>query len=496
MSRPTTPTNANKFTSARRRLLFEEPKEPEPEKPQLRRSARIAAKNNKQPEPEPELQKQKQQPKKAKQKKQQEAPKINQPTKTEIDTFLEKEQQEYGRYGITREQLEFLLKEYFETKNIFGLGRDRIFQYLTQKHPEMKISRRQVNRFLQSLEVVQLFNPTKATKDIAKTITEAPFKRFELDLVDFQNMESQGYKYVMNMIDTFSKYVISRPIRDKEEKTVLLEFKNMIDELEDKFNKTPSSVLSDNGSEFINQGFKEYCKSKNITQIFTKKSNGAHAKLVERFNGYLRRQIAKYDNQFDDPEWSKYLQRLITNYNNTISRITKKSPISIMTGDTDNVKENIEKAIIPKNDKLTPYKKGDYVRIKTEMGSTFEKPTNNISWTREIYEITRVFMPKKASVLQPKYKIKPLDKNEEIPEFFYHNDLRVIDKDMLKKTTMPEKFVVQKIIKQKEVEENGIVRKKLLVKFKGIRQAEWQPYEVMKVDVPLLVKRFEERMSS
>ena len=125
------------------------------------------------------------------------------PTKTDIDNFLEIEQKEQGNYAITKEQLEFLLKQYFETKDIFGLGRDRIFQYLRQKNPEMNISRRQVNRFLQSLEVVQLFNPTKGTKDIAKTITEAPFKRFELDLVDFQNMESQGYKYVINFIDTF-----------------------------------------------------------------------------------------------------------------------------------------------------------------------------------------------------------------------------------------------------------------------------------------------------
>ena len=119
---------------------------------------------------------------------------------------------------MTKEQLEFLIKQYFDTKNIFGLVRDRIFQYLRKEYPEIDISRRQVNRFLQSLEVVQLFNPSKGTKDIAKTVMEAPFKRFEIDLIDMQNMESQGYKYIINMIDSFSKYVISRPIKDKEEK--------------------------------------------------------------------------------------------------------------------------------------------------------------------------------------------------------------------------------------------------------------------------------------
>ena len=54
---------------------------------------------------------------------------------------------------------------------------------------------------------------------------EAPFKRFEIDLVDMQNMKSEGYQYIINMIDAFSKNVISRPIKDKEEKTVLKVFK-------------------------------------------------------------------------------------------------------------------------------------------------------------------------------------------------------------------------------------------------------------------------------
>ena len=151
--------------------------------------------------------------------------KTNKPNKTEINKFLEKEKEEYGDYAMTKEQLEFLIKQYFDTKIIFGLGRDRISQYLRKEYPDIDISRRQVNRFLQSLEVVQLFNPSKGTKDIAKTIMEAPFKRFEIDLVDMQNMKSEGYQYIINMIDAFSKYVISRPIKDKEEKTVLKVFK-------------------------------------------------------------------------------------------------------------------------------------------------------------------------------------------------------------------------------------------------------------------------------
>ena len=54
--------------------------------------------------------------------------KTNKPNKTEINKFLEKDKEEYGNYAMTKEQLEFLIKQYFDTKKIFGLGRDRIFQ--------------------------------------------------------------------------------------------------------------------------------------------------------------------------------------------------------------------------------------------------------------------------------------------------------------------------------------------------------------------------------
>jgi len=47
------------------------------------------------------------------------------------------------------------------------------------------------------------------------------------DLVDMQEWasENKGYKYMLNIIDVFSKYAWSFPIKDKRGKTVLDAFK-------------------------------------------------------------------------------------------------------------------------------------------------------------------------------------------------------------------------------------------------------------------------------
>lgn len=435
---------------------------------------------------------------KAKETKKVEEPKAKKPTTSAMKTFLENEKKTYKINPMTEDELNFLMKMFFDTKETFGMGRDRMFKYIEINYPDKKIARRKINRFLQSLEITQLFNPIKATKDIAVNISKAPFNRFEMDLMDMSNMESDGFNFIFNLVDTFSKYVISIPLKSKDDKTVLAGMKKAMKELKDKFKQQPKTILSDNGSEFINMKFRAYTEKEGIKQIFTKaETDTSHAKQVENFNGYLRRQIAKYDNQFDNPRWNEYLQTLIDNYNKSPSRITKKTPIAIMEGDDAGVKENIEKNVLPKNDKRfyeMPFKKGDVVRLKQEMGSTFEKPSNNIRWSREFYVIDKTLRPKSESTLQPKYTIRTYEDNKRIEGFFYRNDLREVSPDLLEKIQQEPKFIVQKLLDIKNFKENGVVQRKVLVKWDGYKEPSWEYYGVIKEDTPKLLKNLESKL--
>ena len=420
------------------------------------------------------------------------------PTPKALRLFLEKEEATFKRHPITKSQLLFLMKMFFDTKETFGMGRDRMFNYIVANHPEQNISRRKINRFLQSLEITQLFNPIKATKDIAVSISNAPLNRMEMDLLDLSNMESEGKKFVFVLVDTFSKYVVAVALEDKEEQTVLKAVRTALKELKDKYGKAPKSILSDNGSEFVNKKFKAYMKTQGITQIFTKAEREvSHAKQVENFNGYIRRQIAKYDNQFDNPLWTQYLQLLIDNYNKSPSRITKKTPVAIMEGQTEGVKDNIKKNVLPKNNKRgegVVYKRGTVVRLKQEMGSTFEKPSNNIRWSRELYRVDKIFKPKADSTLQPKYRIRTYDDDSRIDGFFYQNDLREVSPDMIKEIDQEPKFVVQSLLDIKFFRENGVSQGKVLVKWIGYKDATWEHYGVIKEDVPKMLKNLEAKL--
>jgi hypothetical protein len=212
-----------------------------------------------------------------------------------IDEFLRREKQDFREgAGITLKQLTWFMNKYFVSKELFNLGRDRIFKFVVKEHPEVGLSRRQVNRILQSFELVQVMNPKKKTTDIKKQIQKRPMALVELDLVDMSNQASKGYTWLMNCIDTFSKYAWSIPLKDKSEATVIQGFKKMLAKMKENAGVLPSTILSDNGSEFINSGMQKVFKDNNIRHILTNAGKASHAKSVERFNLYTRHAVTRY----------------------------------------------------------------------------------------------------------------------------------------------------------------------------------------------------------
>lgn len=423
--------------------------------------------------------------------------------RAKMGKFLAEELEMNKQAQITSSQLLEFLKMYFESKTIFGLGRDRIFKYLEKEHPELKLSRRQVNRILQTFELTQTIqNPKKPTTDIKKQLQKRPMTLIEMDLLDNSNQETpSGNLWLLNAIDTFSKYGWSIPLKSKSEKDVVSAFNKMLKQMKDVSGVYPSTILTDNGSEFLNKGMKNVYDKHDIRHILTKAGNASHAKSAERFNLYVRRAITKYKNQFDDHNWDKYISLLLDNYNKTISRVTRKPPKDIIK-QSDNpeneenkeIYENIKKAILPKNNKneLEPYKVGQEVRVKVELDSEFEKPSNNLNYTREIYKIIKVKKPRGESSLQPIYKLENKE-GEKIEDDFYHADLSPVKSEVSYEMEVPELFIVQKILGEKDMTDaTGRKRKHYLVKWKGQREATYEPASIMKADVPQIVKRYED----
>lgn len=391
---------------------------------------------------------------------------------------------------LNKEQEKLLNDIYFKQKMFFG--RDKLFQYLRANHLEMNISRRQVMNWLKSNELNQLYSPAKKTKDIQRTITKAPFKQVGIDLIDKTSSSYNGYKWILTGIDLFSKKGYAVPMKNKTTKDVINAMKKMLKQMKE----LPGSIRSDSGSEFISKEFKALMEKNNIKQVLSKPNSPQSNGNVERFNGILKRLIEKNDTQFDDKNFVKFIPIAIRNYNQTISRVTGKTPNEIEEQnkeENEETKNTIKKNVIAKNDNqdIQKFKLFDKVRIKME-NINFSK--SGMNWSRNLYRVSKVIAPKKENVMTYKYKIRPDKKgSKSFSEVFYTNDLQKIN-DIKNKVKAPEKFIVSSLVKP-IVDEFG--RRFYEVRWKGYPASEntIEPREQLMLDVPKLVEQTERNMN-
>ncbi len=75
------------------------------------------------------------------------------------------------------------------------------------------------------------------------------------DLVDMSNLKNK-INFLLNVIDIYSRYAWSIPLKNKSKESLLKEFESIIDDT----GRHSDKLWVDEGSEFYNNLFKEYCK--------------------------------------------------------------------------------------------------------------------------------------------------------------------------------------------------------------------------------------------
>ena len=115
----------------------------------------------------------------------------------------------------------------------------------------------------------------KAPMEITTT-ARRPFERCAIDIVGPTTGTSKGNRYILTFQDDLTKFIVAEPIQSQDAETVAREFVRSIIL---KFG-TPEVVLSDQGSNFLSELFRNTCKLLRIKKInttaFHLESNGGH----------------------------------------------------------------------------------------------------------------------------------------------------------------------------------------------------------------------------
>ena len=240
---------------------------------------------------------------------------------------------------------------------------------------------------------------------------------------------NKGMRFLLCVIDIFSKYAWVVPLKDKKGITIVKAFQIILKQS----NRKPNKIWVDKGSEFFNASFKKWFQDNDIIMYST--HNERKSVVAERFIRTLKSKIYKHMTSISKNVYIDKLDDIVNEYNNTYHTTIKMKLIDVK----DNTYINTDKEI---NNKDSKFKVGDRIRI-SKYKNIFAKDFAP-DWSEEVFAIKKV-----KNTAPWTYVINDLN-GEEIIGTFYEKELQ---------KTSQEEFRIEKVIKRKG--------NKIYVKWKG-----------------------------
>ena len=289
---------------------------------------------------------------------------------------------------------------YNKNSTAFLSSGDDLYNVIIQKY--IGISRKLCKEYVKNQEIWQLKTNITEHKTINPIVKRYPNELWCYDLIDFQKYyrKNKGYRWLLVVIDHFSKFGWVFPLYTKTREDVKYNRQNFLLPILKKLIDTetaPISMLSDN--EFRDESIKAlYEKYKIIGRTslpYTPQQNGC----AERFVKTIKEKIMRY--MLVDQTYIHVLDNIVYNYNNQIHSTTGFRPVEVYRFGTpeifekvyQNTKRNAERMISQKKPKLkdTFFNINDMVRInyhaQREKRTDKIKIKSNKLYSEDIYTV-------------------------------------------------------------------------------------------------------------
>ena len=154
-----------------------------------------------------------------------------------------------------------------------------------------------------------------------------PVERMALDIMGELHQTKDGNRYILVVMDYFTKYAHLIPLPNHQAKTVALAL------VKEVFTKVgiPRSLHSDRGTDFMSQLFQETCRLFNVEKTHTTPWRPQSDGMVERLNRTLGSMLKQYVSPQQD-DWDEFLPLVALAYNSSRHSSTSYSPNYLMFG--------------------------------------------------------------------------------------------------------------------------------------------------------------------
>jgi len=244
---------------------------------------------------------------------------------------------------------------------------------------------------------------------------------WQADLVEMlpYSKQNKGYKYILCVIDCFTKFAWAIPVKSK----TAVEISNAMAKI--LANRSPKLLQLDNGKEFYNIIFDTLMTKYRIKKYSTYTTTKAC--MVERFNRTLKTHMFREFTARGSREWVSILPMLINNYNNSKHRTIGMTP--------SQADENPALVVLKRRDisnSKIKYQVGDNVRISIKKAVFSKGYLEN--WSTEVFTVVKV-----NKTFPPTYQLQDYT-GKPIAGCFYAEEIS--------KTNYPRDYLIEKIIRR------------------------------------------------
>ena len=159
-------------------------------------------------------------------------------------------------------------------------------------------------------------------------------EQWTADLIEVNNIAeyNRGYRYLLTVVDVFSKHTWVEPVKNKTGKTVTDAMTKILKRSE---GRKPLNLQTDDGKEFYNKTFRELMKRKDIHHFST--SGDTKSSVIEPFNRTLKQRMYRYFTSENTLNFVPVLQDLVEGYNRSYHRSIKMGPNQVNQANSSSV---------------------------------------------------------------------------------------------------------------------------------------------------------------
>lgn len=273
--------------------------------------------------------------------------------------------------------------------------------------------------------VDELHKPTRRHFKRRTVVLKGINDLWQADLVEMgdYSKENKGYRYLLTVIDAFSKFAWAVPIKNKTAHNVTAAMRSIL------LQKHPKNLQTDNGKEFYNTEFQQLMLQYGINHYSTYSTK--KASIVERFNRTLKEWMWKKFSLNGSYKWLNLINDLVKMYNSKFHRTIKMKPCDVGKTEEKHLLNTVYNKIktMPK----PKFKVGDRVRI-SKFKHIFEKGYTP-NWTTEIFSIYQIKNTNPVTYILKDFEDKIISGS------FYEAELA--------KTKYPNLYLVERVLKRK-----------------------------------------------